>query len=202
MGLALSLAFGTPCALADTYKLDKENTEVRFSWNHLGLSRQSGRFLDVSGTVEFDPAEPEASFIDVTIKLASLTTGVPALDQALTKTRDFFDVAAFPAATFKSQEIKRTTAKTGKVVGDLTINGITKPVTLDVMWNFAGEHPMAAINPVYTGVYAAGFSATTQLFRSDYGITRSIPYVSDEIRIEIETEMHRTAVTGALVDHE
>ena len=64
---------------------------------------------------------------------------------------------------------------------------------LDVVWNFSGEHPLQTINPVYAGAYASGFSATTQIRRSDWGITRTIPYVSDELRITIETEMIRTA---------
>ncbi len=184
-------------ARADTYVLDKDHTEVRFSWNHLGLSRQSGRFLDVAGTVEFDAAEPEATYADISIKLASLSTGVAALDEALVRTKDFFDVASFPAASFRSTEVKRTGGKTGLMVGDLTIGGISRPVTLDVTWNFTGEHPMARINPVYAGVHASGFSARTQLRRSDWGITRTIPYISDEIQITIETEMHRKSITGA-----
>lgn len=189
---ALLLGFAAiPSARADTYSIDKDHTEVRFSWNHLGLSRQSGRFLDVSGTLEFDPAEPEASYADVTIELASLSTGVSALDEALTKSKDFFDVETFPTATFKTTAVKRTGGKTARMTGALTMNGATHPVTLDVAWNFTGEHPMAQINPVYAGVYASGFSATTQIRRSDWGIVRTIPYISDEIEIAIETEMHR-----------
>jgi len=84
-----------------------------------------------------------------------------------------------------------TTARTANVEGELTFNGVTRPVTLSVVWNFSGEHPLAKINPTYAGVYASGFSARTQILRSDFGITRSIPLVSDEIRISIETELHR-----------
>lgn len=189
--LAFSLVGASAPAFAGAYAIDKDHTEVRFSWNHLGLSRQSGRFLDVSGTLEFDPAEPEAAYADVTIQLASLSTGVPALDDALMKTRDFFDVETFPTATFKSTAVKRTGGKTARMTGDLTMNGATHSATLEVTWNFTGEHPMAQINPVYAGVFASGFSATTQIRRSDWGITRTIPYVSDEIEIAIETEMHR-----------
>ena len=68
---------------------------------------------------------------------------------------------------------------------------------LETTWNFSGEHPMAKINPAYSEVYASGFSARTQIFRSDFGITRTIPFVSDEIQITIETEMHRTAQPAA-----
>jgi len=178
-------------AAADTYRIDKDHTEVRFSWDHLGMSRQSGRFLDVGGLIEFDPDRPEASTVDVMIRLDSLLTGVPALDDQLLKTTDFFDVEKYPNIHFKSTGVTLTTAKTANVSGDLTINGISKPVVLSVVWNFSGDHPLASINPTYTGVYASGFSAKTQILRSDWGITRTIPLVSDEIRINIEAELLR-----------
>lgn len=184
-------------ARADTYVFEKDLAEVRFSWNHLGLSRQSGRFRGVSGTVEFDPAEPEAAYADVSIAIASVSTGVRALDDALAKTREFFDAEQFPVAEFKSTNVRRTGGKTALMKGDLSINGVTSPVTLEVTLNFAGEHPMANINPAYAGVSAAGFSATTQLRRSDWGITRTIPYVSDEIQITIEAELRREEASGA-----
>lgn len=189
--LVMALAVVSGVVHADSYVIDREHTEVRFSWNHLGLSRQSGRFLDIDGTVSFEPAEPEATYAEVAIKLAGLSTGVPALDEALTKGREYFDVETFPVATFRSTAVGRTGGRTAQLTGDLTLNGVTKPVVLDVTWNFTGDHPLAAINPVYAGIYVSGFSAKTQILRSDFGITRSIPYVSDEIQIEIETEMHR-----------
>lgn len=202
VSIAAALLAGSPLvapARAETYVLDKDHTEVRFRWNHLGLSRQSGRFRDVTGTVEFDPAEPEATYADVSIRLASIATGVEKLDTALTRTKEYFDIDTSPAATFRSTEVRRTGGKTGRMIGNLTMNGVARPVTLEVTWNFTGEHPMAAINPVYAGVFASGFSATTQIRRSDWGIDRTIPYVSDEIEITIETEMHRKAPPAAEV---
>lgn len=178
-------------AAADTFTLDRQHTEVRFSWDHLGLSRQSGRFTDVTGTVEFDAEKPEASKVNVSIPVASLTTGVAALDTQLTKTREYFDAAANPAVTFKSASVRQTGDKTAEMIGDLSINGITKPVTLAVVWNFTGDHPLAGINPTYAGKTVAGFSARTHILRSEWGITRIIPLVSDEIRISIETEMSK-----------
>lgn len=178
-------------ATPDTYTFDKDHTEIRFSWDHLGLSRQSGRFESVSGEVVFDPEKPEASRIDVRIPLKSLSTGVAALDDALLKTPDYLNVSQHPEITFKSSEVIMTTARTANVSGELTFNGVTRPVMLSVVWNFSGEHPLSKINPTYAGVYASGFSARTQILRSEFGITRSIPLVSDEIRISIETELHR-----------
>lgn len=189
--VASSAAPRMASAAPDTYTFDKQHTEIRFSWDHLGLSRQSGRFLDIEGEVVFDPETPESSRIDARIPLRSLTTGVPALDDVLLKSPDYLNASQHPEITFKSTEIVMTTAKTANVAGELTFNGVTRPATLSVVWNFSGEHPLSKINPTYAGVYASGFSARTQILRSEFGITRSIPLVSDEIRITIEAELHR-----------
>ena len=189
-----SLLFVTlgSAANADAFTFDKQHTEVRFSWDHLGLSRQSGRFTDVSGSLSFDPGKPEVSAVSVEIKLASLSTGVPALDTQLLKTRDYFDAIAHPVITFTSRDIHMTGDKTADVAGELTINGVTKPATLAVHWNYLGPHPLAAINPTFSGQTVAGFSARTNILRSDWEISRTIPLVSDEIRIQVETELLRS----------
>jgi len=187
---------GSALAAPETYSFDKQHTEVRFSWDHLGLSRQSGRFMDVSGALMLDPDKPETSTVEVTIKVPSLWTGIKELDTVL-KGKEFFDTATNPLATFRSTDVKRLSDKTAQVTGDLTLNGQTKPVTLDVVWNFSGEHPLSKINPVYTDLYYSGFSAQTQIRRSDWGITRTIPYVSDEIQIVIEAELKRKEPASA-----
>lgn len=186
------LATSIASASAETFTLDKQHTEVRFSWDHMGLSRQSGRFTDVTGIVQFDADNPESATVDVSIPVASLMTGVAALDNLLVKTKDYFDTAANPAITFKSTSVRKTGDKTAELIGDLTINGVTKPVTMAVVWNFIGPHPLGTINPTYADKVVAGFSARTQILRSNWGITRTIPLVSDEIRISIEAEMART----------
>lgn len=178
-------------AAAESYGFDKDHTELRFSWDHLGLSRQSGRFHGVTGTVVFDAEKPEATTVDVRIPLASLATGIPALDAVLLNKPDYIDAATYPEITFKSNEVIVTTARTANVTGELTFNGVTKPATLSVVWNFSGEHPLSKVNPTYAGVYASGFSARTQILRSEFNVTRSIPLISDEIRITIEAELHR-----------
>ena len=178
-------------ACADTYVLDKEHSEVRFTWDHLGLSRQGGRFTGIAGRVELDPDKLDASAVDVSIPVAGISTGVAKLDEHLVKSGEFFDAAAHPTIRFKSTSVRMKSDRTGEVSGELSINGIAKPAVLEFVWNFIGEHPLANINPAYVAHYSAGFSATTQIRRSDWGMTRTIPYVSDEIRISIETEMHR-----------
>lgn len=189
LAAAFLLPEGVVPASAATFVLDSNHTEVRASWDHLGLSRQSARFKDVIGRVNFTPENPEQSTVDVTIKVDSISTGVSALDRHLTGSTDFFDVQKYPNIIFRSRSVTMTSPKSGNIEGDLTINGITKPVTLSAVWNFLGEHPLAKANPVYKDVQAAGFSARTQILRSEWGISRVIPLVSDEIRITIEAEM-------------
>lgn len=175
---------------ADTWVFDKQHTEIRFSWDHLGLSRKSGRFLDMDGTLEFSPTEPEVGRIDVGIRTSSVATGVRELDDHL-KSPDFFGANANPRITFKSTGVTKTGDRTGEVNGNLTIAGVTKPVTLDVTWNFTGEYPLSAINPGYQGKWVSGFSAKTIIARSDFGLKRAIPLISDEIQITIEAELLR-----------
>lgn len=191
--LGLSIAVLSGPALAETFELDPDHTEVRFTWDHLGLSRQGGRFSGVTGKVDFDPDQPAESKVDVTIPMKSLSTGIKKLDEHLITTREFFDVASYPTITFKSTGVTMKSDRTADVSGTLTINGISKPVVLDVLWNGTGPHPLAGINPNYAGKIVSGFSATTQIRRSDWGITRTVPFVSDEILISIETEMNRNA---------
>jgi polyisoprenoid-binding protein YceI len=186
-GLAVSV--GTP-ANADTWTFDKAHTEIRFSWDHLGLSRKSGRFLDMDGTLEFTPTDPETGSIDVSIRTASVATGVKELDDQL-KSPDFFGATANPRITFKSSAVTKTGERTGELNGELTIAGIKKPVTLEVTWNFTGEYPLSQINPVYQGKWVSGFSAKTIIARSDFGLKRGIPLISDEIQITIEAELLR-----------
>jgi polyisoprenoid-binding protein YceI len=190
----VALLMSAPGARADIYDLDPEHTEVRFSWDHLGLSRQSGRFVAVKGVVNFNPNSPAASTVEVTIPLKSIQTGVTKLDEHLLNSREYFNPDAHPDITFRSVSVTPTGQRTAEVTGELNVNGIARPVVLDVIWNFSGEHPLSAINPTYAGVYASGFSAKTQIRRSDFGLTRSIPFVSDEIRITIETEKFRRSL--------
>lgn len=187
---ALAALFGSP-ALADTYDIDSEHTEVRFTWDHLGISRQGGRFTEVSGTLEFDPSRPADSKVAATIPLSSILTGNAKLDEVLLKSGEWFTPGTYPEIRFESTAVAVTSDKTADVTGTLTFNGVSKPVVLEVVWRFAGEHPLGTINPTFAGQYVAGFSATTQFRRSDWGLSRTIPFISDELQITIETELVR-----------
>jgi len=175
-------------AVAEPYIFDRGYTLITFSWNHLGLTRQQGRVNGYEGTFDIDPADPEKSTFEVTMRVNSLQTGVDALDRIL-RSADYFDAARFPVMTFKSTSVKRTGETTAEVAGDLTVRGVTKPVVLNVRLNFNGAHPLATVNPAYTGKRVLAFSATTTLKRSDFEITRATPMVSDEIEIAIESEL-------------
>ncbi|KFN42442.1 YceI family protein [Arenimonas oryziterrae] len=179
--LAALLTFGFVAgAPAADYKIDGSHTQVQFTYNHFGLSHITGRFDQVTGSFDFNAADPTQSTIQVEIPIASLSTGVGKLDEHM-KSPDFFDAAQYPTATFKSTSV--TAAGEGKlnVAGDLTIHGVTKPVVLAVTVNLVGDHPMKKTP-------AAGFDATTTIKRSDFGIAKYTPAVSDEIKIAITLE--------------
>lgn len=182
------LVAGAGSTRADTYGFDKQHTNILFSWDHLGISRQHGRVMSFDGTVEFDPAAPEQGSVDVTMKVASIWTGADALDRLL-RTADYFDAETYPTMTFKSTAVRKTGEKTGEVTGDLTIMGFTQPATLQVTWNFTGEHPLARLNPLYLDKTVSGFTAQTRILRSAFGIKRGTPLASDEIDIVINAEL-------------
>jgi polyisoprenoid-binding protein YceI len=147
---------------------------------HLGLSVQTQQLRTVSGELLLDAADLTKSSVDVTIDMNSIDTGVAKFDEHI-KSKDFFDTAQFPTATFKSTAVAAAGEGKLKVTGDLTLHGVTKPVVLDVTVNKLGEHPMAK-KP------AAGFNATTKVLRSDFGLGGYVPAVGDEVTISIASE--------------
>jgi len=159
---AAMLVGGGPCAAA-SYIIDKKHTEVRFAYT-MGLSTQHGHFTSVEGSVEFDAAAPEKTTVGATIATASLATGEPLVDERL-KGSDFFNVEGVPQMTFTSRSVRSTGADTAEMVGDITINGIAKPVTLAV--SIAPHN-----NPEFK--YSQGrleFLATTRIQRSAFNMT-------------------------------
>lgn len=172
-----TLAFSAQAA--ETYKLDASHTAITWHVSHFGFSTPSGKFMSVDGEVTLDEANPSASSVNVTVDVAGINSGVAKLDEHL-KAPDFFDVAKFPTATFKSTKVTPTGKDTAKVVGDLTLHGVTKPVTLDVKLNKIGENMMK--------LKTAGFTASTTIKRSEFGITTYVPNLGDDVKIEIESE--------------
>ena len=181
LALAAALATASLTAVAaDKYEFDGNHTNVVFSWTHFGLSNPSARFTKVEGEVLLDAADLTKSSVSVTIPVDSLRTDVPKFDEHL-RSGDFFDLAKFPSATFKSTKVEKAGDNKLKVTGDLTIHGVTKSTVLDVTVNKIGDHPMAK-KP------AAGFDASTTVKRSDFGMGNYVPNVSDEVKIHITTE--------------
>lgn len=165
---------------AETYQFDPNHTNILWHANHFGFSSPTGRFGIDDGSVTIDEANPAKSSVDVTIDTNDLTTGIPKFDAHL-KSKDFLDAEKFPTATFKSTKVDVTGKDTAKVTGDLTLHGVTRPVVLDVKLNKIGDHPM-------TKKKSVGFTATTTIKRSDFGITMYVPNVSDEVKLDIESE--------------
>lgn len=176
---ALALSF-SGAAGAATYEIDANHTQVWFTYNHFGYAHLSGRLNQVSGTLEFDPARPAAASIRVELPMSSLSTGVPKLDAHLSSA-DFFDVEKFPTASFHSTKVAVLAKDRLAVSGELSIHGVTRPVTLAVTINSTAEHRMRKTP-------AAGFDATATIKRSDFGVDRMAPGVSDEVQLRISME--------------
>lgn len=176
LALATTAAFAAPL----TYKIDANHTDVVASWSHFGFSNPIAHFGQVDGFITYDPAKVGDSKVEVTIPLSGLNSHVPDFDDHL-RSDDFFDAANHPNITFKSTSVKSAGKDKLTVAGDLTIKGITKPVTLAVTINKLGVQPMAKRD-------AAGFEATTTIKRSDFGVGKYAPNVSDEVKISITTE--------------
>ncbi len=190
LGLGLAGLVAQPAAAADSFAFDTAHTEILFSYDHLGNSRAYGNFRDFSGEVVLDREDPSQSRIDVTIMAASVDTGIAAFDTHL-KSTDFFAVETFPEIRFVSTAVEPTGDTTARVAGELTIKEHTREVVLDVMLNYLGEHQLGAFVPDYAGMEVAGFSATTTLLRSDFGLDMLVPMVGDEVTLVIETELLR-----------
>lgn len=188
-GLALAaVLFSSPAvAQVEKYDFDKAHTQILFFVNHLGFSNSMGKFLDYDGHFTFDRTTPQNSAIDVSIKTASIEMNDEKWNAHM-KNEDFFNVEKFPTMDFKSTAIAVTGENTADIVGDLTILGVTKPVTLSVVHNKSDAHPFAPDR------FVAGFSATAKIKRSDFGMTYGLPAVSDDVEIRIEVEGVREAL--------
>jgi polyisoprenoid-binding protein YceI len=178
---AAILALASTPLFATTYTFEPNYTQGVVRWEHLGFSSPAAQFGQGQGTLEFDQADPTQSSVKVTIPLASLSTSVPDLDEHL-RSEDFFETAKFPTATFTSTKVEKGSAANKlKVTGELNLHGVTKPVTLDVALVKVGNNPRNSLPTV-------GFDATTTLKRSEFGLGKFVPQVSDEIPMRITAQ--------------
>lgn len=178
---ALTVSPDPGAAPSGLYQLEPRHTIILFSIKHLGISDYSGRFDKASGTLNFDPKNPERSSVEITIDTTSLNTPSSELNASL-QGQAIFDTAHFPTATFKSTSIKQTSPTEGIIKGELTIKGITNPVVIDATYNGSTPAPMG---PAATMI---GFHGTTTIRRSDYNMTGVIwsPMVGDDVKLEIQ----------------
>lgn len=167
-----------------SYELDDTHAYLSFSYSHLGLSNPQIHFADFVANLELSGNDMRQSQVSITIDAASLDSAIPELDDDL-KGADFFDVANYPEITFQSTAYEETSDSSGRLTGDLSVRGVTKPVTLDVTINSAAMNPLNRREMI-------GFSATGILNRSDYGLTAYAPLVGDELSLTVQVEFEKT----------
>ncbi len=184
----LAVTAGTAGArAADTYTIDPGHADVAFLVEHLGFSKTLGRFNEISGVIVLDEAAPRNSSVSVIIQTASIDTNHEKRDEHL-RGADFLDVETHPTIIFSSRRVEPVGARTARVHGELTLMGVSKPVTLFMTLNAIKAHPL----PQYNGVIVAGFSGRTTLKRSDYGMGFGLPAIGDELEIILEIEAHKS----------
>lgn len=179
MLLGLLLTSNLALAAQETYVIDSNHSKPRFSYNHFGYSTQLSRFDDVAGKIVIDKEAKQGS-INVTIQTKSVNTGFALFNEHI-QAEDFFDTAKYPTATFASSKLNFKGDKVSTIDGTLTIKGVSKPVTLTVTSFMCMPHPMLKKD-------ACGANANVVVKRSDFNMGKHVPYVSDEVTIDIPVE--------------
>jgi polyisoprenoid-binding protein YceI len=173
-------AFAAPAqAAATTYIIDNSHTYPHFTYSHLGYSIQTHKFDKTSGKVVLDFGAKTGS-VDVTIDATSVNTGFPLFNEHI-QGEDFFDTAKYPTITFKSSDMKFKGNKPVSLTGDLTVKGVTRPVTLEVTHFKCMPHPMLKAP-------ACGGNATAKVKRSEFNMSKHTPFVSDEVTLTLAIE--------------
>jgi len=170
-----SAAFAAP----ETYTIEGTHTFPRFEYSHFGYSTQLSRFDKTTGTITLDKAAKTGS-VDVTIDTTSVNTGYPLFNQHI-QGEDFFDTAKYPTITYKSTKVNFDGDKPATIEGNLTVKGVTKPVTLTVTSFHCMPHPMLKKD-------ACGANATATIKRSEFNAGKYAPYVGDEVKLTIAVE--------------
>ena len=174
-----AVAAAPALAAPETYVVDGNHTFPRFSYNHLGYSIQMSRFDKATGTVTLDKAAKTAA-VDIVIDTKSVNTGSATFNEHI-QGEDFLDTAKYSTAAFKSTKVNFDGDKPASIEGNLTLKGVTKPVTLTVTNFKAAPHPMLKKD-------AIGANATTKVKRTDFNMGKNVPYVGDEVTIDIAIE--------------
>lgn len=164
--------------MAETFAIDPVHTQVLFSVSHMGFSRSSGAFTDPRGTFEFDESDFSNSSVEVTLQSNKLDMGNATWKLHLSGV-DWFNINRFPEITFKSTEVTQTGDGSMDITGDLTLLGETRSVTLNAVVNKVGD---------MMGKHTAGFSATTIIDRTDFGLDTFVPAIGAQVEIQLEVE--------------
>ncbi len=165
------------------YELDQSHAALLFKIDHLGFSKYIGRFNSFDASLDFDADAVEAAQLDVIIETASLDVNNPPFEEEL-RGADWFNADTFPQAIFRSTGVVKTGETTGTVTGDLTLLGVTRPVTLDVTFNGGASN-------LISGRYTVGFEAHGTFNRSDFGMDRLAPAIGETVELEIHAEFLR-----------
>ena len=179
----------TATAEMASYNFDHMHSEITASWNHGGVSQLSAKFPKFKGEFFFDEKDIASTKTSILIDVRSVTTGFQALDSNIAS-ENFFDPVTFPEIGFTSTSVRRTGSKTALMTGDLSLHGITKPIELAVELVHQGEHALKWFHVSYKGEWL-GFRATTTINRSDFGLDRWAPFVSDKIDISIAVALKK-----------
>jgi polyisoprenoid-binding protein YceI len=170
---------------AGTYAVESSHARVLFAVEHLGFSTWYGDFSHATGTLVLDPKDPSKSSVDVSVPTDSVSTTNGVLDGEL-KAPDWFDAARFPTISFKSTKVTVTSPGHANVEGALTLHGVTRPVTLAAAFKAAGPNGM-------TKAYTVGFDVSGKIRRSDFGVSKYVPMVGDEVTLIISAPFERKA---------
>ena len=175
----LGATLAAPAFAADTYSVDPRHTWPQYEIMHLGFSTQRGRFNETSGRIMLDRAAKTGA-VDIVIKAASIDTGLEKWDEHL-KSEDFFNAAKHPDITFKADKVVFSGERPASIPGQFTLLGVTKPVTLTVAHFNCGPHPI-------TKKEVCGADASTTIKRSEFGMTKYLPGIGDEVKLVINVE--------------
>jgi len=162
---------------AGAYTIDGPHTEALFSVSHFGLSNFSGVIAGAEGTLKLDPAKLGETKLEVSLATNTVSTPVEKLTKEL-RDADWLDSAKFPKATFVSKTVTPTGAETADIAGELTLHGVTKPLTLHAKFVGAGLNPMKKL-------YTVGFDATGVIKRTEFGVSKYAPMIGDEVTLTI-----------------
>jgi polyisoprenoid-binding protein YceI len=180
--LGLSGVFSFPANAAETYEIDPVHSAAVFRIKHLGIAYVYGRFNDLSGTLKIDNKSPDSNIVDIHVKTKNVDTFNTERDNHL-RSPDFFDAKKFPVISFKSKSFRKVSRNVYEVTGELTMHGVTRPLTVDVQQTGADKDPW--------GGYRIGFETTFTIKRSDFGMHFMMGGVGYEVWIIISVEGER-----------